>query len=153
MFLAEARAIGLNAAIESIEAFLSAGAVGDVREALDGVVAGLLIVATENSLSDLVRHVASLRDVLTKHNHTEALAAGLVALLRHFAKHRELVSSEWIPATETLSTTLSDLPECQFPIQMLSVLARYEQSKDETLLLELPLEQRALLLATDDLAS
>jgi tetratricopeptide (TPR) repeat protein len=153
LFLAEARAIGLNAAIESIEAFLSAGAVGDVREALDGVVAGLLIVATENSLSDLVRHVASLRDVLTKHNHTEALAAGLVALLRHFAKHRELVSSEWIPATETLSTTLSDLPECQFPIQMLSVLARYEQSKDETLLLELPLEQRALLLATDDLAS
>lgn len=154
LLLAEADAFGLGVAIKTIDEFLKVRVVGDREKTVTTLVVDLILnEAVERGALTLSSHVASLCEVLTKHDHTEALAAGLVALLRHLAKHRELVSSDWIQATETLATALSDLPECQLPIQMLSVLARYEQSKDETLLLELPLEQRALLLAPDDLAS
>ena len=52
---------------------------------------------------------------------------------------------DWESALESIASSLSDLPNCQIPVEMLQVAARYAKTRDEKHLLSLPLEQRQLL--------
>lgn len=53
--------------------------------------------------------------------------------------------AEWEQALESLAASLSDLPDCRIPIEMLQAAVRYAKTDDERHLLSLPLEQRQLL--------
>ena len=52
---------------------------------------------------------------------------------------------DWEQALNCLSASLSDLPDCSIPIEMIRLAARYSKTGDEKHLLSLPLEQRQLL--------
>ena len=52
---------------------------------------------------------------------------------------------DWEEALNRLSASLSDLPDCSIPIEMIRLAARYSKTADEKHLLSLPLEQRQLL--------
>lgn len=52
---------------------------------------------------------------------------------------------EWEEALGELSASLSDLPECQIPVQMIQTAVKYIKTGNERHLLSIPLEQRQLL--------
>ena len=52
---------------------------------------------------------------------------------------------DWESALGSLASSLSDLPDCRIPVEMLQAAVRYTKTGDERHLLSLPLEQRQLL--------
>ena len=52
---------------------------------------------------------------------------------------------DWETALDRVDSMLSDLPDCQIPLEMLRAAVRYTTTGDEKDLLRLPLEQRELL--------
>ena len=53
--------------------------------------------------------------------------------------------ADWESALGSLASSLSDLPDCRIPVEMLQVAVRYTKTGNERHLLSLPLEQRQLL--------
>ena len=90
--------------------------------------------------------LAKLRDLLT-----ELLGEGVVGrILTDFLKENVdegFVGSleDWERALGSLASSLTDLPDCRIPVEMLQVAVRYTKTGDKKHLLSLPLEQRQLL--------
>ena len=74
------------------------------------------------------------------------MPAVLSKLLDKWLERNELEDAEWTKALSLLESALADRPDCRIALEMLSVAVRYQQSRDRSVLLELPLEQRTLLL-------
>ena len=53
--------------------------------------------------------------------------------------------ADWETTLESLASSLTDLPDCRIPLEMLEVAVRFTKTGDERHLLSLPLEQRKLL--------
>jgi len=87
-----------------------------------------------------------LLDILGKHQATAVMSAVLSNLLDGLIETEQLSVEEWTKALPLLEGSLSSIPECRIALEMLSVAVRYQQSGDQSILLELPLEQRTLLL-------
>lgn len=94
----------------------------------------------------MARQVPQLRTVLDKHQQRGLMPAILSELLDECLEEDLLAEDAWTKAIPILQEALADKPECRIPLDMLSVAARYRQSGDRSVLLELPLEQRSLLL-------
>ncbi|MFY0526761.1 tetratricopeptide repeat protein [Archangium gephyra] len=94
----------------------------------------------------MARQVPQLRTVLDKHQRSALMPAVLSELLDECLEEDLLADDAWTKALPLLEEALADRPECRIPLGMLSVAARYQQSGDRSVLLELPLEQRSLLL-------
>jgi hypothetical protein len=54
-------------------------------------------------------------------------------------------SAQWAEAMPMFGSAVVDSGDCRLPLEMLSTGTRYRREGDETILLTLPLEQRALL--------
>ncbi|WP_052517492.1 AAA family ATPase [Archangium violaceum] len=107
------------------------------------------VLAIEQQLRGVVamaRQVPQLRMVLDKHQQGGLMPAILSELLDHCLEEDLLADDAWTKAIPPLQEALADRPDCRIPLDMLSVAARYRQSGDRSVLLELPLEQRSLLL-------
>lgn len=93
----------------------------------------------------MAKQIHLLVDLLEKHGQVDALASALINLSKELAQTTDIASAEWASALPLLQTALANIPECQMPLEMLSVMHRYKKTGDKSVLLELPLEQRMLI--------
>jgi hypothetical protein len=95
--------------------------------------------------SAFAAQVVALSDRLSGEDREETLSGALASVLRRLVRTRSAVSgaSSWIHALQKMS---SRLPTLGALLQLFSVAVRYVETQDESVLLELPLEQRRLLL-------
>ena len=108
---------------------------------------GILSISVNNfGPRHLPEGVAKLRSLLTN-----MLDGGVVGrILTDFLKENADdgftgALEDWEATLEHLASSLTDLPDCRIPVEMLQVTVRYTKTGDERHLLSLPLEQRQLL--------
>jgi DNA-binding MarR family transcriptional regulator len=106
----------------------------------------MLIEAVERGPLVMAKQVAAARSALDKPGLDPFIADALMRLLRELTSRALMQGKPWDEAIRALSPALGDLPECELPLKMLGAAARYSRTHDVTDLLDLPLEQRALLL-------
>ena len=117
----------------------------DEEQHLEAVVGILTVSLREFGPRHLAQGLAKLRDLLTDRleAHVDRI---LTDLLKANVKGGFAGSlADWEQALESLAVSLTDLPSCRIPIEMLQVAVRYTKTGDERHLLSLPLEQRQLL--------
>jgi tetratricopeptide (TPR) repeat protein len=153
----------LDAVLLDVGALAGSAGFGSAMAALDSALAGHADAVSQRALSTLVsnvlsieyqlrgavamaRQVPQLRIVLDKHQRDGLMPAVLSKLLDKWLERNELEDAEWSKALSLLESGLADRPDCRIALEMLSVAVRYQQSRDKSVLLELPLEQRTLLL-------
>jgi tetratricopeptide (TPR) repeat protein len=141
-------AAGFMKGIEWLTRILSSGTTAASSNAsLDELIAAMLLIEVrERGAVAMARQIGALRKALADQAQLPLLGSSLTALLRKVLRTGNLGTDEWVKAAALLKTTLSDLSACRVPLEMLSVAARYALSGAESVLLELPLEQRTLLL-------
>ena len=90
--------------------------------------------------------LAKLRDMLVERLDEGVLGRVLTEFLKENVSDDLPGSlSDWETALANLASSLTDLPDCRIPLEMLQATARYTKTGDEKHLLSLPLEQRQLL--------
>jgi hypothetical protein len=76
----------------------------------------------------------------------EALAGGLIEFTRHVHQYAEAGDAPQLRIwSDAISKLFSGDPRFEMVINVFDVMVRYKESRDERVLMELPLEQRQLL--------
>ena len=137
----------LPAALETLPAVLDPEDFESDEERHVEATVGILTISLRNfGPRYLPQGLAKLRDLLT-----DRLEGGVVGrILTDFLKANVddgLTGSlaDWERALDSLSASLTNLPDCRIPVEMLQVAVRYTKTGDKRHLLSLPLEQRRLL--------
>jgi len=153
----------VEAMLLEVEILTGSAGFGAAMSALDSALAGPVASVEEDDLSEMVssvlsienqlrgavamaRQVPQLRAVLGRHQRDGLMPAVMSELLDRWLERHELEDAEWMKALSILKSAFADRPDCRIALEMLSVAVRYQQSRDKSVLLELPLEQRTLLL-------
>jgi DNA-binding MarR family transcriptional regulator len=116
---------------------------------LDGagtIAATMQTEATLRGPFGVVEQVALTRSALDEPGVDTLFADALTRFLHTSIVDGLLHRQPWEEAVAGVSRALHGLSECELPLQMLAAAARYSQTHDVTDLLDLPLEQRTLLL-------
>ena len=93
----------------------------------------------------LPRGLQELRDLLACRPDDGTVGSTLTHILRMNVGNLVGELADWERALKQLDASLSGLPDCRIPIEMLKFAVRYAKTGDERHLLSLPLEQRQLL--------
>ena len=93
----------------------------------------------------LPRGLQELRDLLACRPDDGAVGRTLTHFLRTNIGNLVGELADWERALKQLDASLSGLPDCRIPIEMLKFAVRYAKTGDERHLLGLPLEQRQLV--------
>ena len=118
----------------------------DEEQHLEAVVGILTVSLREFGPRHLAQGLAKLRELLADRFEGDVVGRILTDLLKANVKGGFAGSlADWEQALESLAVSLTDLPSCRIPIEMLQVAVRYTKTGDERHLLSLPLEQRQLL--------
>lgn len=116
---------------------------------------GRLVVGLFNALfresflrgaSAMARQMPQLLRLLAAHDRSNMMGEVMSLFVKAGLRTKQFAGEEWPLAIPILQDALQDLPQCRIPLHLLSVAIRYENSGDESVLLELPLEQRTLLM-------
>jgi tetratricopeptide (TPR) repeat protein/energy-coupling factor transporter ATP-binding protein EcfA2 len=91
------------------------------------------------------RALGELRATLTRHRQEGALADVFTGFVSKALGRPDVGSAQWAEALPMFASAVDGSADCSLPLEMLSVGTRYRREGDETILLTLPLEQRALL--------
>jgi tetratricopeptide (TPR) repeat protein len=106
----------------------------------------LFVESTQRGAIAMARQMPQFRQLLANHGQMDMIGEVLSVFVRAGLKGKHFLGGEWPLALPGLQEALEDLPQCRIPLQVLSVAIRYEQRGDKAILLELPLEQRTLLM-------
>jgi len=153
----------IKAALLEVEALTGSSGFGAAMSALDDALGGRTVAVEQDALVTTINNVllieqhlrgavamarqcSQLKALLGKHQQSGILSPVLSKLLDAWLEEEHLSEDEWTKALPMLQGTFGDVPECRIPLGLLSVAVRYQQSGDKSVLLELPLEQRNLLL-------
>jgi tetratricopeptide (TPR) repeat protein len=138
---------GFGAAMAALDSALTEHAEAVEQGDLSTLVSDVLSIEQQlRGAVAMARQVPQLRIVLGKHQWDGLMPTVLSELLDRWLERNELEDSEWAKALSLLESALADRADCRIALEMLSVAVRYQQSRDKSVLLELPLEQRTLLL-------
>jgi tetratricopeptide (TPR) repeat protein len=137
---------GFGAALGVLAQVLASRGEHDEEKIVEAFCNVLLAESRARGPVAMARQIPQFRSLLEKHQMVGTLPAVLSSLLEAQLAAGKFDVEGWSSAIPTLEQALSDLPECSIPFQMLSVAVRYRRSGDRGVLLELPLEQRALLM-------
>lgn len=96
----------------------------------------------------MAQQLIAMRKTLAKPGLDEIVPAALMRLLQTLPGDPLLQADGWEDAVRVLSAALDDLPDCALPLKMLAGAARYSRTRNVAELIDLPLEQRTLLLDT-----
>lgn len=136
-------ALGFGAGLEVLRSSLdSPRAEGEAAEAATRMLA---IEAKLRGPQALGRAVEELMPVLEEHGQQDAMADVLAELLRQLLTDPELEAAPWSGALSRIAAAVAEIPQCRTPLEMLSAGIRFRKSGDRVVLLELPLEQRAIV--------
>ncbi|WP_437335019.1 tetratricopeptide repeat protein [Sorangium sp. So ce394] len=114
-----------------------------------GVLAAMMLMeAAERGPLEMAKQIVEARLTLEKPGLDELLGDALMRLVNQFSGQANLRAEAWDEALPILTSALRDLPECELPLKMLGAAARYSRTLNVADLLDLPLEQRSLLLDT-----
>ncbi|MEP7124778.1 MAG: MarR family transcriptional regulator [Byssovorax sp.] len=100
--------------------------------------------------TSMATQIGALRAVLAARGSAEIISSAAIRTIHRSMRRLNLQVPEWLVALPILRSSLADVPGCELPLTLLSVGIRYVQTNDRTALLELPLEQRTLLLDAID---
>jgi tetratricopeptide (TPR) repeat protein len=106
------------------------------------------ILSTELQLRGPVataRALGELRATLARHRQQGVLADVFTGFVSKALGRPDVGSAQWAEALPMFASAVDGSADCRLPLEMLSVGTRYRREGDETILLTLPLEQRALL--------
>ena len=102
--------------------------------------------ATRHGPLAMAQQLVAARSALPRPGLDDLLPAALMRLVQTLPGKPLLQAEGWDDAVRVLSAALGDLPDCALPLKMLAGAARYSRTRDVADLLDLPLEQRTLLL-------
>lgn len=107
-----------------------------------------ILSASVNAFGPRYLHggILALRDFFSDATFEGVLGIILTDFHLEISNEFEGSHDEWNVCLKRLADSLSDLPDTQIPLQMLNAEVRFAKTGDITHLLELPLEQRQLLL-------
>jgi hypothetical protein len=112
-----------------------------------GVLATMMqMVAFEHDPLNMAEQVIVARSTLEKPGLDDLFADAMMHLLRTLTSGALMQGEPWEAAVRAIASALHDLPECELPLKMLGAAARYSHTHDVADLLDLPIEQRSLLL-------
>jgi hypothetical protein len=111
----------------------------------------LLELANEgHNKARIERTLVSFRTAFAKESGPEALAGGLIEFTSHAYRHAAADEAPQLRIwSEVISKLFSGDRRFEIVIKVFDVMVRYKESEDETVLMELPLEQRQLLQSED----
>ena len=117
----------------------------DVQSLLEILDSSLWLEPQQRGPASFAAQVAALNDRLPRAARGAAISGSLSGVLRRLIRTRSAASGRagWADALQKLS---SQLPALGALLQLFSVGVRYAETRDASVLLELPLEQRRLLL-------
>jgi tetratricopeptide (TPR) repeat protein/DNA-binding transcriptional ArsR family regulator len=148
--IAKAGARGIRVGVEYVTASLPMIQPADAAKSEKGDPYALAIMMTMDAMQRgpfaMSQELIAARSALTKPGLDGLLPAALMQLVQTLPGKPLLVAQGWDDAVQVLSTALADLPDCALPLKMLAAAARYSRTRDVADLLDLPLEQRTLLL-------
>ncbi len=110
----------------------------------------MLVELAQRGPTSMTAHMGELRSNLSALGQETIMSLLIGEIARWAMVRTRLENREWLVALPLLRSALADLPECALPLAMLSVGIRHVQNNDRNALLELPLEQRTLLLEAID---
>lgn len=129
--------------VELLRHWFDAGAYAKAAEG-----AGTIETSPDGALfgaRHLPRGLQELRDLLACRLDDGAVGRLLTHFLRMNVGNLVGDLADWEQAFESLDVSMSELPDCRIPIEMLKFSVRYANTGDERHLLGLPIEQRQLL--------
>ena len=91
------------------------------------------------------RVFGELRATFARHGQEAVLADVFTGFVSEALGRPDAGSAQWAEAMPMFEAAVVDSADCRLPLEMLSTGTRYRREGDETVLLTLPLEQRALL--------
>jgi hypothetical protein len=139
--------VGLGAALEALKSLLANWPEHMERDMLVDTLSRTLQLESQlRGAVAMARQVSKLRELLERHQQADLLPQVLTEALRAWLPGEGLASAEWPLALPSLQQALGGQPGCHLPLALLSVAVRHKHTGDESTLLELPLEQRTLLL-------
>lgn len=143
---AQVGTVGLAVGARVLTALLDGAVERISRKHTAGFIATMIeIEAKERGPVAMARQMSALRTELAGHMKRRILGNGLTTYLAQNVDGEDLSSDEWGIAVPILQSSLGDLAQCKIVLEMFDVAVRYASSGDESVLLELPLEQRELL--------
>jgi tetratricopeptide (TPR) repeat protein len=117
----------------------------DARSMVPHVTAMLASEVSSRGPMSAAEGLATIIDVLSPGERDEVVGGALAGLAAAYISNAKL-GPEWVAAVEMFAKTCGELPGCQMALAMLRAAAAYGSTGDMRALLELPLEQRELLL-------
>ena len=132
-------------------------ALGAHKKALQRCPADMVTHRVFHELLDLYHRGPTADALRVELSHWESmtersmLSAAIVEFVSHASKHADASDVPWLKLwRDALAEQFGSQTEYELVIKVFDVLARYKESRDERVLLELPLEQRALLAADQE---
>src|SRR5262249_20289678 len=91
---------------------------------------GLILMAEvkQRGAAAMAKQMHLLRDLLAKHEATDALPGALTTLGKALLSDEQLVKDDWASVMPILQEALANIPECAMPLEMLSVISRYKKT-------------------------
>jgi hypothetical protein len=114
-------------------------------EAGDVAAAVLVAEARLRGPQAFAHALVALRRTLAARGLEERLADALTRFIPIALAEIVRRGPSWIEALPAIEAAVGDLSSCRLPVTLFSAGIRYRHSGDEAVLLELPLEQRAIL--------
>lgn len=138
---------GARSLAENLAA-LRRGITGSGREVNPAETLAMMIAmeASTHSPAHMAEQLLQARSTLEKPGLDDLLGDALSQLLNALLSSPITDATAWEDALPILTRALADLPECELPLKMLGAAVRYSRTFDVADLIDLPLEQRALLI-------
>ena len=106
----------------------------------------LLIEVSRHGAAAMARHLKTISEALVGNSADEVVGGALTRMLSEGLHKINFADDEWHVAIRLIEAAVAGKADCEIPLRMLSTAIRYLSSRDESVLLELPLEERTLLL-------
>ena len=148
--------------VECLHAFVADGPDAGVRQlksslaVWDGVEADdelvnlvsqfLLIEVSRHGAAAMARQLKTISEALVGNDADKIVGGALTQMLSEGLHKINFADDEWHVAIRLIDAAVAGKADCEIPLRMLSAAIRYLSSHDESVLLELPLEERTLLL-------
>jgi hypothetical protein len=137
--------LGAGAAMEVLSKALAATEKPDtalVIETAEGILSTEFLLRGPAAAG---RALGELRATLARHEQEAVLADVFTGFVSEALGRPDAGSAQWAEALPIFESAVNNSADCRLPLEMLSTGTRYRREGDETVLLTLPLEQRALL--------